>query len=529
MAHSVTLPAPYGGLNTRDSLADMEPSDAAQLENWWSNTTFLEARKGFTPWVANLSGYIETVMAYSGSTTNKLFGASSSGIIYNVTSADLFLTDESGNFITTEDGRTLLVQASSVTPDVTGLTNGRWQYVNMATSGGNYLRCVNGADKSRVFTGSVWGADGDGAPYDISGVASESLIHINVHKERMWFVEKGSLVAWYLPTKAIGGVAVPFDLRSVARRGGYLMAMGTWTIDAGYGLDDLAVWITSNGECIVYRGTDPSSASTWALVGIYELGSPIGRRCMYKFAGDLLIITQDGVVPLSGALQSSRTNPKVAITDKIRPTISDAAMAYSDNFGWQLLNFPAGNQLYLNVPQVERTRQVQYVMNTIKKNWWPFTGWNAGCWEIFEDEIYFGSYQFIGKAWESQADAGMDISLNGLQAFNYLGRPGIQKRVTMFQPIFYTNGSPEIFGGVNVDFDTSANTSELQVQTSLYGLWDTATWDSGQWAPNIDLRKSWNGARGVGNAFAPTLNGEINGIDLQWVNSTVVFEQGGIV
>lgn len=529
MAHSVTLPAPFGGLNTRDSLADMEPSDAAAVDNWWSNSTFLEARKGFIPWVGNLSGYIETLLAYSGSTTNRLFAASSNGIIYNITSEDEFLSDESGNYIETEDGRDLIVQSSSTTADLTGLSNGRWQYVNMATSGGNYLRAVNGVDKSIVFTGAVWGRDGDGSPYDISGVDSATLVHINVHKERMWFVENGTLTAWYLPTKAIGGTAVAFDLKAVARKGGYLVAMGTWTVDAGYGLDDIAVWITNNGEVIIYRGTDPSSASTWALVGIFEIGSPIGRRCMIKYAGDLLVITQDGVVPLSGALQSTRTNPRVAITDKIRPTISDAAMRYSGNFGWQLVLFPVGNQLYLNVPQVERQRQVQYVMNTIKKTWWPFSGWNAGCWEIYQDEIYFGGYQFVGKAWKTNSDSGAAVSVSAVQAFNYLGRPGIQKRATMFQPIFYTDGSPEIFGGVNVDFDTTANTSQLQVQTSLFGLWDTATWDSGQWAPDLDIRKSWNGARGVGNAFAPTLNADVNDIQLQWINSTIVFEQGGIV
>lgn len=528
-AKAITLPAPVGGLNTREGLADMPPDDAAALENWWADASYLEVRKGFTPWVAGLTGYVETLMSYAGGATNRLFAVTSAGTIYNSTNEDEFLTDEAGDFLTTEDGRSFIVQASSVTSDVTGLTNGRFQYVNMATSAGNYLRCVNGADFSRVFDGSDWHADGDGAPYDITGVDSRDLIHINLHKNRMWFVQKNSLRAWYLPTSAIGGAATAFDLRGIAQLGGYLMAMATWTIDAGYGVDDLAVWITSEGEVIVYRGTDPASATTWALVGVWHIGSPIGRRCMYKYSGDLLIITQDGVQPMSGALQSSRTNPKVALTDKINPTISREVASYGSNFGWQLITHAVANQLYLNVPQVERTRQVQYVMNTTKKTWWPFTGWNAGCWEVYQDDLYFGSYQFVGKAWDSNADAGEAIASSGLQAFNYLGKAGMQKRVTMFQPTFYTNGSPEVFGGVNVDFDTSENTTAVQIQTSLYGLWDTGSWDSALWAPDLDVRKSWNGARGVGNAFAPTLNAETDGIELQWVNSTLVFEEGGIL
>ena len=99
----------------------------------------------------------------------------------------------------------------------------------------------------------------------------------------------------------------------------------------------------------------------------------------------------------------------------------------------------------------------------------------------------------------------------------------------MFQPILYTNGSPDLFGGVNVDFDTTENSTAVQTQTSLFGLWDAAVWDTGLWAPDLDLRKAWNGARGVGNAFAPTLNADINGIELQWVNSTIVYEEGGIL
>lgn len=507
----------------------MKPEDAVTMRNWWPASTYVEVRKGYTPHSADLDGYIETLMAYSGGTDDHLFAASSAGIVYDITTADTFLIDEDGNYLFTEDGASLVVDTSGNSPNITGLSSGRLEYVNMANTAGNYLRFVNGVDLSRIFDGADWHTDGDGAPYDITGVDSRDLVHINVHKSRMWFIEDGSLKAWYLATNAIGGAATLFDLRGVARRGGYLVAMGTWTIDAGYGVDDLAVWVTNNGEVIVYRGTDPSSASTWALVGIFDIGAPIGRRCMYKFAGDLLIITQDGVLPMSAALQSSRTNPRVAITDKIQPTVAQSVASYGSNFGWQLITNAQANQLYLNVPVLERASQQQYVMNTVTKAWSQFTGWDANCWEIYQDEVYFGGYGFVGKAWDSYTDAGEAINVSGLQAFNYLGKPGIQKRATMFQPILYTNGSPSIFGGVNVDFDTTENATAVAVQTSLYGLWDTATWDSGLWAPDLDLRKSWNGARGVGNAFAPTLNAETNGIQLQWVNSTIVFEEGGII
>jgi len=86
-----------------------------------------------------------------------------------------------------------------------------------------------------------------------------------------------------------------------------------------------------------------------------------------------------------------------------------------------------------------------------------------------------------------------------------------------------------MFGGLNVDYDTSQNPSSLQVQTSIYGTWDTGLWDTALWAPALDVRKSWNGATGVGQQFAPTMTGDIADISLQWIESTVVFERGGFL
>ena len=108
----------------------------------------------------------------------------------------------------------------------------------------------------------------------------------------------------------------------------------------------MAVFVTSWGEVLVYKGTDPSSANTWALVGVWQIGAPVGRRCIMKYAGDLLIICQDGVYPMSSALQSSRVNPKVALTNKIQFAVSDAVTNYGSNFGWQLISFPKQKHLF---------------------------------------------------------------------------------------------------------------------------------------------------------------------------------------
>ena len=523
VAKSVTFPAPVGGWNSRDGLPSMPVDDAVLLENWFPSSTSVDVRKGFTPWVSSVEGYVESLFAYSGGATNKLFAATSAGTIYDISTQDSYLTDERGRLMTTEDGRILVIEFDGSRVSVTDLSNGRFQYVNIATAGGNYLIVCNGADSVRSFNGTDWGTP------SITGVTSSTLIHVNLHKNRLWFIQKDTLSAWYLPVQSIAGAAAELDLKSFASKGGYLMAMATWTIDAGYGVDDLAAFITSNGQVIVYRGTDPASSATWALVGIWDIGQPIGRRCFIKWGGDVLLILQDGVQTMSGALQSSRTIQRISLTDKIQPSVGEAVTSSGSNFGWQLIFYPNGDQVILNVPIAERVNQEQYVMNATTKAWCRFTAIHAGCWENYNNLLYFGDFEFIGKAWDGTSDAGTEIETAAVQAFSELKRPGVQKRVTLFQTLFYTNGQPEVTGGINVDYDTTENTASLQTQGSLYGVWDEGTWDSAKWAPDLDVRRSWNGAAGVGNAFAPTLNTSTADMTLQWVNSTIVFEEGGYV
>ena len=495
-----TLPAPVGGWNARDSIANMDEEDAVTLTNFFPSTTSVNLRGGYTQYSTGYGAQVETVIAYSGATTNKLFGIAG-GSVYDATSGGA-------------------IGAAALS----GLANSRWQYVNIATPGGNFIEMCNGADSVYTFDGTTW-TDRSAA---ITGVTSSTLIGINVHKNRGWFVQSGTLKAWYLPVQSITGAAAALDLSAFCPHGGYLMAMGTWTMDAGYGMDDMAVFVTSNGDVLVYRGTDPSSASTWALVGVFYIGSPIGRRCLIKYKGDLLIITQDGLFPLSGALQSSRLNPRVALTDKIQQAIGAAVMTYGANFGWCVTPFHQQDALILNVPVNTGATQQQYVMNIITGAWCNFTGWNANVFEIYEDDLYFGGTNYIGKAWTTFADAGQAIPASALQAFNYFGNRSKLKRFTMMRPTFYATSSPSASGQINVDFDQAVATATLSA-SAVGSVWDTGVWDTALWGGGLGLARQWQGAAGVGYCGAPSIATSTNAIELQWLATDVVMEPGAII
>ena len=71
----VSLPAPVGGWNARDSYAQMKPEDAVVLQNYFPSATSVALRFGHSQFATGMTGQSETVMAYAGANTNKLFSA----------------------------------------------------------------------------------------------------------------------------------------------------------------------------------------------------------------------------------------------------------------------------------------------------------------------------------------------------------------------------------------------------------------------------------------------------------------------
>ena len=500
---SVSLPAPVGGWNARDSLGDMPATDAVYLTNWFPATTELLLRSGHTQWVTGITGQVDTIMAYESGSTSKLF-AIAGGSVYNVTNPGAV-------------GAALL----------TGLSNSRWQYCNITTSGGSFLYMANGTNTPYLYNGTTWTSITGASTPAITGVTTTLLNNPIVFKSRVFFTENQSLRAWFLPTLSVGGAAQSLDISAFAYKGGYIVQHATWTIDAGYGVNDYYVLYTSKGQVVVYGGTDPTSSTAWAMVGVWDLGTPVGTRCMYKYGGDLLLLCKDGVTPLASELQSSRLDPRVAITDKIQSAVSEAITNYGSEFGWQMLFYPEENQLWLNVPNtVEKT---QYAMNTITKNWCNYTGWNATCWEIFNDQPYFGGNGFVGRAWYTQSDNGSNINATALQSFSAFESPGQLKRFTMSKPIFRTSGSPAIYSNINIDFNLDVPVTTLNFTPTSSGTWDNALWDVGVWGGGLNVLQQWQGLNGVGYYGAPIVKTSSQGIDVRWVSTDLVIEKGAVL
>jgi hypothetical protein len=250
---------------------------------------------------------------------------------------------------------------------------------------------------------------------------------------------------------------------------------------------------------------------------------------LFKLAGDVLYISQDGLVPLAGSLQSSRVDPRVALTDKIQYAVSSAVTNYGGNYGWSVLYFASENMLILNVPISEGSGQQQYVMNTISRSWCNFTGMAANCWEVFDNSPYFGGDGFVAKAWNGYVDDTSNIEAVAIPAFSDYGATGYNKRWTMTRPIFRANGTPSVLSSMNVDFNIAASTNPISFSPPAFASWDSGIWDSALWGADFNIIQNWQGVSGVGKYGSNQMQIASQGIDVRWVSTDVVFEVGTIL
>lgn len=504
---SNAVPAPIGGWNTRDSIAAMPMTDATIMDNFFPDSTSVRLRKGATTHKTGFASRVKSLLAYSPvvGANSKLFGCTDSGIFDATT-------------------------AGAVGASVTTLTAGYGQYLNFKTAAGSYLEFVNGVDNLKLYDGSTWTTVTGVSSPAITGLATTELVHIHNFKRRIWFVQKDSMSAWYLPVDSIAGALTEFPVGQYFKRGGYLMALTTWTVDGGEGQDDYLVFISSEGEVAVFQGTDPNDANLFGIVGVFYIGEPIGRRCFAKFGGDVLLICRQGIFPLTKALQNASIDRTIALSDKIAPSFKESAIAYADNEGWQIIPFPREGAVVVGIPVDVGTQYFQYVMNSITFSWCRFTGWEANCWEIFNGELYGGTNTGVSKFWDGVSDFGNNIVGNCDTSPNYFESRVSNKHVKLVRPVLQTDQQIQIAYGIKTDFGSSADYSVVQLGTSQTSVWDVSNWDQAMWASEPELLHQWASVPvDVGFALSFSLRVSSKTSVVEWFSTDYIYESGGVL
>lgn len=456
----------------------------------WSSTQMTTSGGSFMVAV-NGSDY---AMHWNGSDFYPINGAANNNVPYDALTA-AFAVGETVTGGTSGATATILaiVQTSATagTLRVGAITGGPYQDNEALTSAGG-AATANGASAS-------------GSAIAITGVNTTDLSQVWNFKERLFFIEKNTMSAWYLPVKSIGGAAVEIPLGSLFRKGGSLLFGATWSVDSGSGLDDVCIFVTTNGEIAVYNGTDPSSASTWALAGVYEIAPPLNKHAWFKAGGDLAILTYDGIIPVSEALRKDRAALQaVAISYPIEDAWKDAVANASVSFPVTPTLWQSQAMLIIGVPSQS---SIAYVANARTGAWCRYLGWDVRCGVVSADDLYFGTNAgIVMKAEVGGSDNGVSYTATYVPKFTDAGTSGL-KVANHAGVTFATAGTP-VYSLVGLaNYNVPDFTAPQPIVSVSGDVWGTGVWGTFVWGGSDTQRyyTRWSTIRAQGYTISHAL------------------------
>ena len=399
-AKNHNIPASVGGINALQSLAGMPPQDCITCHNLMPSEYGMRLRSGYTEWAYtdDLNGYpVNTLIGFQGQEStaqDKLWAVTKEGIWDITTFADT--ATQVVNFTTVSPQPSATRLASAGFGTFIEITNdaderflqyadegfGLWQYEE---STGNWAA----AAALTVATGVTVGPP-----------APEDIVFVTTWKSRLWYITYGSGLAWYLAPSAITGEAYPFVFGSKLGHGGDLLAIYSWTIDGGRGIDDMLVAVGRGGDILVYQGYDPDDVATFQLKGSWFLGEfPNSRRVGIDYGGEMYLLSTYGVMSLRDLMQgvdagTTATTPSAKINRFLRPVVE----AGKTEKNWALQIFPGDGFLQIVAPYTQSQSAIQYNQNLITRAWGLWEGVPVNCAVTWAGKYIVAGID--GRVWE---------------------------------------------------------------------------------------------------------------------------------
>ncbi len=495
------IQAPVSGLNTSDAWAAMRPKYAIHLDNFFPESGAVVLRRGCREHATEVgNGEVLSLFAHESGTVSKMF-AVGGGTLYEVS------------------------DNAAGTSLKSGLTSSRWQ---TAMHGGHTVM-VNGEDDPlRILpAGTLAAAHGwsKASGQDSIPFAASQLYRVLPFKGRLFFLQKDTANLWYGGLGFVQGELTRFALDRVHPDGGNAIGLGTITIDSGDGVDDLLCIFFDSGAVIVYQGADISSSSSWSLVGIWKIGRLVGDKAVLKYGGDLIALTDDGVVSVTklttgGELEAG--NMRGNLSHNIANRISEMNILYGDVTGWDAALHTPANWLVINVPV---QGGIQYVRNTQTGAWCRFTGWNARCFTRWNRKLYYGGTD--GRVYETNvgaSDNGVPIEGDCRGAFQYLGSSA-DKRFTMARALVDADANVSFVLGTTTDFNEDGG---LEAPTNIVtggAKWNATKWNTAKWAGGVFSLQEWQSLNRDGTAISVRLRSSTTGARLRYYAADVIAER----
>lgn len=492
---SFTMPPPYGGLDLVSPIDNMDPSRALDLINIFPAPSAPELRKGYRDY-ATISGAataINTVRALPlADGTTKLI-AFRGDKVYDVTLGAA--TELTGTTLT----------SSNVCTEVFK----------------NRLFACNGAQAVQVITATTR------TDSTFTGATLADLINVSSYKKRLYFIKKNSFDLYYGPLDAITGTLTLEDISGQFTLGGFLVFAGSFTNQTAQTSADLFFAISSEGEIIFYSGTNPGD---WQLVARYVIGKPLGYNAFLRINNDTWILTQQGVVPISGLFASDPTQSSNSVSSSINKLITTTATLLPFSYRWQGVFSAANRRVYIILPSSETQARI-LVWSIDTKGWTIYNLYGAGdCISICEADnaVYYGSN--INKVFQAEwgyEDRGYPIQFTIRTAFSFLGSRGNYKAFKDIRPLLLTTGGQKFGVYLSTDFRRLPLAGTITTGTATYTPWGSA-WGS-PWSGGVDYLYDRYTIAGQGHCAAIEFTGSCQGTSLQIFGFELRYDVGGQV
>lgn len=524
-----TIPASVLGINAAQALSSMDPRECVYSFNISAGEYGMNVREGYAEWANGWTGGpAKTVMSFEGNvdTEDRLFVANNVGI-WDVSTEG----ETSPTAVVTWPSS---LNDAGVCSYVNFTNDGNERFLLVCDSENGYYRWTESTDTWVKYT------EGAGAN-QIAGVDPALFNFVMIWKKRVWFIEKESANAWYLPVTTFEGTVVQFNFGDQFRSGGALVALHNWTLDGGDGVDDNLVAISGAGDVAVFQGTDPASPTTFGLIGTWYVGElPYGNRVASEYSGELYILSVQGVLPLSAMLNNSGPeDPKSYLTAKISPYIRTVLNSALGDFGWMVHVHPKKSLLYVNSPPRANFDQLSFTFYFGNSSWGMVRGPEMGHAANWQGEMYWSHIDenrlFIQQGdvdnvyIDSDEGTGDAINWDLLTAYQTIGDyPAMLKRVQFIRPMFIVSAIPAYNVVARYEYDISELTGSPAYGAGGAALWDTGLWDSGIWAGGAENVDVPSGGSGIGRHIAVNLRGRSAAETIN-IGFDIIYDTGGML
>jgi hypothetical protein len=519
---AVFMPPAQGGINAIQDVLSIPPNDAMFLVNMVPSNFGVHVRFGYREWCQPVPAGdqgVRTIIPFTSqadSITSKLFVVSNDGI-YDATVAGAVPVKK---------------QNFAAKGGQAGFCS--WHHFN--TAAGQFLLVCDEENGYFVYTAST---DTWAAGTVSGGPTVDTLAFVTVWKKRVWFIPRNSGSAWYLAVGTISGALTEFIFSNKFKYGGQLRSLWNWTLDGGEGVDDYLAGISSAGDLVVYKGTDPDTVSTFQLIGWWYIGDVCkGRRQGNSMGSELLLLSVNGLLQTSKIIAGlPAADIKAPMSFKINPRLTEVIKRTRTFNQWQISVFPTEQLIFLLAPKEIGKPYLQFVYNTSTQAWTTFLNIPMQCADVWDSRLYLGTSDLRVFSHEGHvdnvllADAGATanpVDWECLTSFQGYGTPAHFKRVQFVRPQFIGAATPMYNVQVRYDFDLTVPPGSPPFALPASGIWGSGLWDVSHWGGGYIVDQPPLGGNGMGRHVALFLRGR-SAAETIHVGTDVMLDSGGML